>query len=88
MRRRKVSPYSRGRKRRSTSIGSFSTWRCPSPHGGRRTSTGQVLGPNLIVDDGGDATLLFHLGIQTEKNPALLDREAAQRGRSSPAGAA
>jgi adenosylhomocysteinase len=43
---------------------------------GDSSSTGQVLGPNLIVDDGGDATLLFHLGMQTEKNPALLDREA------------
>ena len=35
----------------------------------------KCLGPNLIVDDGGDATLLFHLGFQAEKDPALLDRE-------------
>ena len=48
----------------------------PAKAGGA-SSTGQVLGPNLIVDDGGDATLLFHLGMQTEKNPAPLDREAA-----------
>lgn len=32
--------------------------------------------PNLILDDGGDATLLVHLGADAEKNPALLDRKA------------
>ncbi len=32
-------------------------------------------GPNLIVDDGGDATLLIHKGVEAEKNPALLDQE-------------
>ncbi|MDR0790420.1 MAG: adenosylhomocysteinase [Bacteroidales bacterium] len=31
-------------------------------------------GPNLIVDDGGDATLLVHNGYYAEKNPALLDK--------------
>jgi len=30
-------------------------------------------GPNLVVDDGGDATLLIHKGYYAEKNPALLD---------------
>lgn len=30
-------------------------------------------GPNLVVDDGGDATLLIHRGYQAEENPALLD---------------
>ena len=30
-------------------------------------------GPNLVVDDGGDATLLIHRGYQAEKNPAILD---------------
>ena len=33
------------------------------------------LGPQLIVDDGGDATLLIHLGYQAEENPALFDTE-------------
>lgn len=32
-------------------------------------------GPNLIVDDGGDATLLIHLGYRAEENPAILDIE-------------
>ncbi len=30
-------------------------------------------GPTLVVDDGGDATLLIHRGYQAENNPALLD---------------
>ena len=29
--------------------------------------------PDLIVDDGGDATLMIHLGVQAEKDPAVLD---------------
>ena len=30
-------------------------------------------GPNLIVDDGGDATLLIHRGFGAEDHPAILD---------------
>ncbi|HPB02322.1 MAG: adenosylhomocysteinase [Bacteroidales bacterium] len=30
-------------------------------------------GPHLVVDDGGDATLMIHKGFEIEKNPALLD---------------
>jgi adenosylhomocysteinase len=33
------------------------------------------LGPNLIVDDGGDATLMIHIGYQAEENPKVLDRK-------------
>ena len=33
-------------------------------------------GPDLIVDDGGDATLLVHLGYEAENNPAILDGPA------------
>ncbi len=29
-------------------------------------------GPNLIVDDGGDATMMIHKGFEIEKNPGLL----------------
>ncbi|MDR2359515.1 MAG: adenosylhomocysteinase [Prevotellaceae bacterium] len=36
-------------------------------------------GPTLIVDDGGDATLLVHWGVQAEKNPALLERQPANK---------
>ncbi|HOJ50624.1 MAG TPA: adenosylhomocysteinase [Spirochaetota bacterium] len=32
-------------------------------------------GPDLIVDDGGDATLMVHLGYKAEENPAILDKE-------------
>jgi adenosylhomocysteinase len=31
-------------------------------------------GPDLIVDDGGDATLYIHQGVAIEKNPSLLDK--------------
>jgi adenosylhomocysteinase len=31
-------------------------------------------GPDLIVDDGGDATLLVHEGVKVEKDPSLLSR--------------
>ena len=37
-------------------------------------SNGQ--GPNLILDDGGDATLLVHLGCDAEKDPAIVERTA------------
>ncbi|MEA3316436.1 MAG: adenosylhomocysteinase [Bacteroidota bacterium] len=30
-------------------------------------------GPHLIVDDGGDATMMVHVGAEAEKNPAILD---------------
>ncbi len=29
-------------------------------------------GPNMILDDGGDATLLVHLGIRAEKDPSVI----------------
>jgi adenosylhomocysteinase len=32
-------------------------------------------GPDLIVDDGGDATLYVHQGVMVEKDPSLLDKE-------------
>lgn len=34
---------------------------------------GDDLWPNLIVDDGGDATLMIHLGVQAEKDATVLD---------------
>jgi adenosylhomocysteinase len=33
-------------------------------------------GPELIVDDGGDATLMIHKGYEIEKDPSLLDKPA------------
>lgn len=36
-------------------------------------------GPNLIVDDGGDATLLVHKGYQAEEDPGLLDINPSNR---------
>ena len=36
-------------------------------------------GPNTIVDDGGDATLLVHLGHKAEKDASVLDKKASSR---------
>ncbi len=36
-------------------------------------------GPNMIVDDGGDATLMIHKGYEGEKNTATLDVKASNR---------
>ncbi|MFH0842018.1 MAG: adenosylhomocysteinase [Bacteroidota bacterium] len=36
-------------------------------------------GPNLIVDDGGDASLFVHLGFKAENDPVILDKKPANR---------
>jgi adenosylhomocysteinase len=36
-------------------------------------SFGEGKGPTLIVDDGGDATLMIHLGVDAEKEPSVLN---------------
>ncbi len=36
-------------------------------------------GPDLIVDDGGDATLFIHQGVKVEDNPSLLDKKYEHR---------
>ena len=35
---------------------------------------GNGTGPNVILDDGGDATMLVHLGRKAEDDPSVLDR--------------
>jgi len=32
-------------------------------------------GPEIIVDDGGDATMMIHIGCDAEKDPSILDAE-------------
>ena len=36
-------------------------------------------GPNLLVDDGGDASLMVHLGYRAENSPLILDKKSANR---------
>jgi adenosylhomocysteinase len=38
------------------------------------------LGPNLIVDDGCDATTMVHKGVEIEKNPELLNKDYSEEG--------
>ncbi len=40
--------------------------------------------PNMILDDGGDATLLVHLGVRAEARRHRLPRQAFVRGRRDP----
>jgi len=42
----------------------------------RALDFGNGLGPTLIVDDGGDATMMIHRGVDAEKNPSILDLPA------------
>ena len=46
---------------------------------GAKGSAGE--GPNMILDDGGDATLLMHLGQRCEKDPSLLDSHSSEEER-------
>jgi adenosylhomocysteinase len=39
---------------------------------------GDGKGPNMILDDGGDATLLMHLGQEAQKNPSLLAKPGSE----------
>ncbi|MDH3360539.1 MAG: adenosylhomocysteinase, partial [Desulfobulbaceae bacterium] len=36
---------------------------------------GNGQGPNMILDDGGDATMFVQVGVQAEKDPTVLDRK-------------
>ena len=45
-------------------------WWCTS----KALDFGDGMGPNLIVDDGGDATLMVHKGYEVENNQSLLDK--------------
>jgi len=42
---------------------------------GGSASGGGSTGPDLIVDDGGDATLMVHLGTEMENNPSLFKKD-------------
>lgn len=37
------------------------------------------MGPQLIVDDGGDATLLIHMGYKAENDPTFLNKKAGNQ---------
>jgi adenosylhomocysteinase len=41
----------------------------------RTLDWGNSEGPNMILDDGGDATLFVHLGYQATKDPSILDKK-------------
>ena len=41
---------------------------------------GDGKGPHLLVDDGGDATLMVHKGFEVESNPDLFDKDYSDEG--------
>jgi adenosylhomocysteinase len=41
----------------------------------RTLDWGNSEGPNMILDDGGDATLFVHLGYEATKDPSILDKK-------------
>src|SRR6201991_4619799 len=41
----------------------------------RTLDWGNSEGPNMILDDGGDATLFVHLGHEATKDPSVLDKK-------------
>jgi len=51
-------------------------WDCTK----RALDFGNGLGPNLIVDDGGDATLMIHKGVEIEKDPTVLNKDYSGEG--------
>lgn len=46
-------------------------WECTE----RIFDFGGDLGPELIVDDGGDATMMIHKGVECEKDPSILEKD-------------
>jgi len=42
----------------------------------RMLDWGKGRGPNMILDDGGDATLFVHLGYRAESDPSILDKKS------------
>jgi len=51
-------------------------WHCTE----RALDFGNNQGPTLIVDDGGDATLMIHKGVEAEKDPSILEKDYSKEG--------
>lgn len=47
---------------------------------GRALDFGDGKGPDMIVDDGSDATLLVHKGVEVENDPSLLKKDYSAEG--------
>ena len=52
-------------------------WDCTLDMLTHRGPAGELLGPELIVDDGGDATLLIHKGLDMENGDGWVDQPGA-----------
>ena len=54
-------------------------WECTLDALTHRGADGSLLGPQLIVDDGGDATLLIHKGYELENGSTWIDSESGSQ---------
>lgn len=52
-------------------------WECTA----KALDFGDGKGPDLIVDDGGDATMLVHKGVAVEKEPSLLEKDYSKESK-------
>ena len=57
-------------------IRSYYDWWCTE----RALDFGGGKGPQMIVDDGGDATLLIHKGVQALADPSILEKDYSAEG--------
>ncbi|PLW79734.1 adenosylhomocysteinase [Candidatus Woesearchaeota archaeon] len=55
-------------------------WWCTQKALEFKDENGNIIGPNMIVDDGGDATLLIHKLVEAEKDPSFLDKDYSDEG--------
>ncbi|TAJ14640.1 adenosylhomocysteinase [Marinilabiliaceae bacterium JC017] len=46
----------------------------------RALDFGNGQGPDMIVDDGGDATMMIHIGADAEKDPSILEKDYSGEG--------
>ena len=55
-------------------------WWCTEQALAFKDKEGNIIGPNMIVDDGGDATLMIHKLVQAEKDPSFLEKDYSAEG--------
>jgi len=51
-------------------------WECTK----KALDFGDGKGPTIIVDDGGDATMMIHKGVDIEKDPSILEKDYSNEG--------
>ncbi len=55
-------------------------WQCTEQALSFKDQNNKLIGPNLILDDGGDATLMIHKLVEAEANPKMLEKDYSNEG--------